>query len=111
MECICICMTESSYFAWKHKHTNTILQMNFGGDYLISLFETEEKAFKAFIKYIGKQNICESIQDEYVLSTVMISDKKPMDISDCMNCPWGIMKYDRDNHYICDECGHIEFHN
>lgn len=99
-------------YAWKNKNTKEILQSkscncNFTG----GLYETKKDAFEDFRSFIGQENLCESIQDNYTLVEITDLNKNPHDFSDCMNCVWGVMKLDKDNWYVCDNCGYSEFHN
>lgn len=105
-------MQTKTYFAWMNKNTKELVEFNNK-----KLYSSKRMAFKSFRKYIGKESICESIQDNYYLVTtknnniINVTDINPRDISDCINCPWGLMKLDRDNWYECDTCGNKEFHN
>jgi len=105
-------MTVNNYCAWKHKSSNKILQSEFPKtDFNGGLYKTEMEAFEDFRSLIGESHICESLQDDYVLVQVTVTQEEPMSFSDCLNCPWGIMKLDRDNIYECDNCGYREYHN
>lgn len=106
-------MQTKTYFAWKNKNTNKL----FKKDLNKHQYNSKKEAFKSFREYIGQENICESIQDNYTLVQIknneIIHDTNihPIDISDCPNCPWGLMKLDRDNWYTCDHCDTKEFYN
>lgn len=103
-------MSETTYFAWKHTETDAIFQSDFfDPDYRGGLFESKVKAFEAFREYIGQEHVCESIQDNFRLAEVRVEETEPMDVSDCSNCPWGLMKQDEEGWFECDACGNREY--
>lgn len=100
-------MSQYTYFAWKHTGMSAIFQSNFfDPDYRGGLFETEKDAFEAFREYVGQRHVCESVQDNFTLIEVEVTDANPINLSDCPNCSWGQMKRAEVGRIECDECSY-----
>lgn len=99
-------------YTWKHTSRTAILHEDASiPDFAGRLYETEDEAFEAFRDYVGQAHVCESLQDNFELVKVYVTDKHPQDFSDCVNCAWGKMRRDTGHWFECDECGNRTYHN